>query len=237
MYKQQHVISASLSCGAGAQSVCLMLLLYSRVLVCTTLSAPLQFKAPSQKTVCALSSTYTLCSCQAVSFVTGWQALPSSSLHEVLQQTMSSAGLMLKSSLLHDVTQGHSAPLEQHYLCRTQRLTVKRVCSVLQAVSASFRVQLSKPCAIMQANVPQEEVLDPAEAKRRAIEAEEARLAAQRAHGTQVTPETFVDWQKRFDAEQALQKARWPTPSFCMCVCVDSCHSVHCCGQCMRAWM
>lgn len=77
----------------------------------------------------------------------------------------------------------------------------------------------------MQANIPQEEVLDPAEAKRRAIEAEEARLAAQRAHGTQVTPETFVDWRKRFDAEQALQKARWPTiPS----ACADSCHSIHC---------
>ena len=60
----------------------------------------------------------------------------------------------------------------------------------------------------LQANIPQEEVLDPAEAKRRAIEAEEARLAAQRAHGTQVTPETFVDWRKRFDAELALQKAR-----------------------------
>ena len=61
---------------------------------------------------------------------------------------------------------------------------------------------------ILQANIPQEEVLDPAEAKRRAIEAEEARLAAQRAHGTQVTPETFVEWRKRFDAELALQKAR-----------------------------
>ena len=60
----------------------------------------------------------------------------------------------------------------------------------------------------LQANIPQEEVLDPAEAKRRAIEAEEARLAAQRAHGTQVTPETFVEWRKRFDAELALQKAR-----------------------------
>lgn len=85
-----------------------------------------------------------------------------------------------------------------------------------RAASSKWQFQgpTIKPCAIMQANVPQEEVLDPAEAKRRAIEAEEARLAAQRAHGTQVTPETFVDWQKRFDAEQALQKARWPTPSF-----------------------
>ncbi|KAL3130933.1 hypothetical protein ABBQ38_000257 [Trebouxia sp. C0009 RCD-2024] len=58
-----------------------------------------------------------------------------------------------------------------------------------------------------RANIPQQEVLDPAEAKRRAIEAEEARLAAQRAHGTQVTPETFVEWRKRFEAELALQKA------------------------------
>ena len=60
----------------------------------------------------------------------------------------------------------------------------------------------------LQANIPQEEVLDPQEAKRRAIEAEEARLAAQRAHGTQVTPDTFLDWRKRFETELALQKAR-----------------------------
>lgn len=58
-----------------------------------------------------------------------------------------------------------------------------------------------------RANVPQEEVLDPAEARRRAIEAEEVRLAAQRAHGTQVTPATFIEWRKHFDAELALQKA------------------------------
>ena len=63
-------------------------------------------------------------------------------------------------------------------------------------------------CCCVQANVPQEEVLDPQEVKRRAIEAEEARLAAQRAHGTQVTPDTFQDWQKRFVAEVALEKAR-----------------------------
>ena len=50
--------------------------------------------------------------------------------------------------------------------------------------------------------------LDPAEAKKRAIEAEEARLAAQRAHGTQVTPETFVTWRKRFDTEMILQNTR-----------------------------
>ena len=64
----------------------------------------------------------------------------------------------------------------------------------------------------VQANVPQEEVLDPEEAKKRAIEAEEARLAAQRALGTQVTPENFTDWRRRFDAEQALQKARSVLP-------------------------
>ena len=40
----------------------------------------------------------------------------------------------------------------------------------------------------LQANVPQEVTLDPEEAKKRAIEAEEARLAAARAHGTQVPP-------------------------------------------------
>lgn len=57
-----------------------------------------------------------------------------------------------------------------------------------------------------RANIPQEVVLDPAEAKKRAIEAEEARLAAQRAHGTQVTPGTFVTWRKQFDTEMVLQK-------------------------------
>lgn len=57
------------------------------------------------------------------------------------------------------------------------------------------------------ANVPQEATLDPEEAKKRAIEAEEARLAAARAHGTQVTPETFTQWRKRFDTELTLQKA------------------------------
>ena len=60
----------------------------------------------------------------------------------------------------------------------------------------------------VQANIPQEEVLDPAEIKKRAIEAEEARLAAQRAHGTQVTPETFVTWRKHFDTEMILEKTR-----------------------------
>lgn len=80
-------------------------------------------------------------------------------------------------------------------------------------LSAAFGrlAQRSSDCRfvlILQANVPQEEVLDPAEARRRAIEAEEVRLAAQRAHGTQVTPATFIEWRKHFDAELALQKAR-----------------------------
>ena len=61
----------------------------------------------------------------------------------------------------------------------------------------------------LQANVPQEVTLDPEEARKRAIEAEEARLAAARAHGTHVTPETFTQWRKRFDTELALQKARY----------------------------
>ena len=50
-----------------------------------------------------------------------------------------------------------------------------------------------------------EPVIDPEEAKRRAVEAEEARLAAQRAHGTMVTQETFVEWRHWFDKEQAAE--------------------------------
>lgn len=50
--------------------------------------------------------------------------------------------------------------------------------------------------------------MDPEVAKKRALEAEEARLAAQRAHGTQVTPENFASWRTRFDAQQIQQKAR-----------------------------
>ena len=37
------------------------------------------------------------------------------------------------------------------------------------------------------------------------MEAEEARLAAQRAHGTMVTQETFAEWRQGFDKEQAAE--------------------------------
>ncbi|GAB4819086.1 hypothetical protein N2152v2_006132 [Parachlorella kessleri] len=50
--------------------------------------------------------------------------------------------------------------------------------------------------------------LDPeADRKRREAE-EEARIAELRAHGTAVTPETFAEWKARFDAEQALERAK-----------------------------
>lgn len=59
-----------------------------------------------------------------------------------------------------------------------------------------------------QAAVEEEPDLDPEEAKRQAVAAEEARLAAARAHGTPVTPETFHVWRKQFEAEQALQNQK-----------------------------
>ena len=49
--------------------------------------------------------------------------------------------------------------------------------------------------------------VDPAAARKAADEAEERRLAEIRSHGTMVTPQTFVAWKARFDAEMAL--ARW----------------------------
>lgn len=45
---------------------------------------------------------------------------------------------------------------------------------------------------------------DPALLLRKEQEAEEARRAALRAHGTPVTPETFLAWQEAFAAERAL---------------------------------
>ena len=50
--------------------------------------------------------------------------------------------------------------------------------------------------------------VDPAAARKAEEEAEERRLAEIRSHGTMVTPQTFAEWKKRFDAEMALQKAR-----------------------------
>ena len=59
------------------------------------------------------------------------------------------------------------------------------------------------PC--LQAGASSEPVIDPEEARRRAVEAEETRLAAQRAHGTMVTQETFSEWRHWFDKEQAAE--------------------------------
>ncbi|KAK9829546.1 hypothetical protein WJX72_006404 [[Myrmecia] bisecta] len=53
-----------------------------------------------------------------------------------------------------------------------------------------------------------EAVLDPEEAKKRREEEEERKLAEIRSHGTPVTPQTFVEWKQRFDAEIAAIKAR-----------------------------
>lgn len=50
--------------------------------------------------------------------------------------------------------------------------------------------------------------VDPAAARKAEEEAEERRLAEIRSHGTMVTPQTFAEWKKRFDAEMALQKAK-----------------------------
>ena len=49
--------------------------------------------------------------------------------------------------------------------------------------------------------------VDPAAARKAEEEAEERRLAEIRSHGTMVTPQTFAEWKKRFDAEMALRKA------------------------------
>jgi hypothetical protein len=49
---------------------------------------------------------------------------------------------------------------------------------------------------------------DPEAEKRRALEAEEARLAELRRHGHPVTPESFAEWRVKFDAEQALARAK-----------------------------
>lgn len=60
----------------------------------------------------------------------------------------------------------------------------------------------------MQAAAVGAAAVDP-EAERKQREAEEeARIAALRAHGTPVTPETFADWKVKFEAEMALQKAK-----------------------------
>ena len=60
----------------------------------------------------------------------------------------------------------------------------------------------------MQAAEGKAPVVDPAEAKKAAQEAEERRLAEIRALGTPVTPETFNEWKEQFYAETALARTR-----------------------------
>lgn len=50
--------------------------------------------------------------------------------------------------------------------------------------------------------------LDPEAARKLEEEAEERRLAELRSHGTMVSPQTFAEWKKRFDAEMALSRAK-----------------------------
>lgn len=49
--------------------------------------------------------------------------------------------------------------------------------------------------------------MDPEAELKRARDAEEARVAELRAHGTAVTPETFSEWKARFDAEMSLSQS------------------------------
>ncbi|PSC71022.1 RWD domain-containing 1 [Micractinium conductrix] len=49
---------------------------------------------------------------------------------------------------------------------------------------------------------------DPESEERRRRAAEEERLAEIRRHGHPVTPETFAEWKAKFDAEQALERAK-----------------------------
>ena len=48
---------------------------------------------------------------------------------------------------------------------------------------------------------------DPEAERRRAEAEEEARHQALRAHGTPVTPDSFAEWRRRFEAEAAAAKA------------------------------
>lgn len=60
------------------------------------------------------------------------------------------------------------------------------------------------------------EQVDPAEAKQRAAEEEERRLAEIRAHGTPVTTDTFAAWRAKWDAEAALSQARLQVNTSCL---------------------
>lgn len=49
---------------------------------------------------------------------------------------------------------------------------------------------------------------DPEAEERRRRAEEEARMAEMRAHGHAVTPEAFAEWKVKFEAEQALERAK-----------------------------
>lgn len=53
-----------------------------------------------------------------------------------------------------------------------------------------------------------EPVYDPEIERKRALEAEEARIAELRRHGTPVTPETFEAWRRKFEQESALDQLK-----------------------------
>jgi len=55
-------------------------------------------------------------------------------------------------------------------------------------------------------------VVDPEAERKQREEEEEARIAALRAHGTPVTPETFKEWKLRFDAEMQVAKMELQDP-------------------------
>mmetsp|Transcript_8091 Transcript_8091/g.23206 ORF Transcript_8091/g.23206 Transcript_8091/m.23206 type:complete len:245 (-) Transcript_8091:178-912(-) len=61
-----------------------------------------------------------------------------------------------------------------------------------------------------RSNIEVVEEIDPEEAKARALEEEQKRIAEQRALGTPVTPENFKVWREKFDAERALARAMDP---------------------------
>ena len=60
------------------------------------------------------------------------------------------------------------------------------------------------------------ESTDPEVAKRRAEEEEEKRLAAIRAQGEAVTPETFARWRHKFEAEASLRSTK-RVPALLIC--------------------
>lgn len=70
-------------------------------------------------------------------------------------------------------------------------------------------VVLTLPASIIpsQAKEQATPVQDPAVLEKKMREAEEARLAELRAHGTPVTREAFAKWKEAFEAEHAVSEA------------------------------